>query len=686
MSNYFINAPLIKNLYINNIVTEKEPKQKSKSQLKYIKASDIMTQAKPSYLNNFILPINPHESSLTPSNHSNKLNTKEEFLLPEKSEEYSDKKTLVLDLDETLVHSSFTPFEKNDIILEVDFEGILYNIYVKVRPYAEQFLKNVSKLFEIVIFTASISKYASPLLDILDKESNIKFRLFREHCTYINGIFIKDLKRLNRNLKDVIIVDNSPIAYAFDSENGLPIKTWYDDPYDNELKKIEPLIAFLSKTKDVRKYIDKFVDDNEILYSKAMSIINKNEKEKDDINIDINNSEKEKDNSDNEDDINIIEKLKMNDYKLSTLNLMKNKKFNLFSFNNIARINNNNNTKTNSSNNISSSKLENNKLEKEKEKENENISLNNKIDIINKSENTNNINFQTNINNNNINNKNNSKNKNKKPNIGILLRKESSKKKNIFRLSQKSDNNVLFNLKINKNNNGIINKNFATNSFYNNNNANHLIPLVLPFSNTVKNVLEPKKTFFNQTNNKINIVPILMNINTTKNDSVENKNKIKYTNLADKEKDGKNFAVKDKNIKLIKNVNVNMENKKISASIGNSKGMLPIGLYMNDKKYDLFQIPKSNSINNVLKFNKLGNNFNKHLEAKTPNRHLLNIGKENNYNINFGQKLGKKSMLFNLIKGIGISKTGRSKNVSHSANPNNLRSYSKSCQRQKKNN
>ena len=683
MSNYFINAPLIKNLYINNIVTEKEPKKKSKSQLKYIKASDIMTQAKPSYLNNFILPINSHESSLTPTNHSNKLNSKEEFLLPEKSQEYSDKKTLILDLDETLVHSSFTPFEKNDIILEVDFEGILYNIYVKVRPYAEQFLKNASKLFEIVIFTASISKYASPLLDILDKENSIKFRLFREHCTYINGIFIKDLKRLNRNLKDIIIVDNSPIAYAFDSENGLPIKTWYEDPYDTELKKIEPLIVFLSKTKDVRIYIDKFVDDNEILYSKAMSIINQNETDKDDIN----SSDKEKNNSDNEDDINIIEKFKMNDYKLNTLNLMKNKKFNLFSFNNITNINNHN-TKSNSNNNISSRKLENKKLEKEKEKEN--TSINNKIDIINESENTNNINFQTNNNNinNNINNKNNSKNKNKKPNIGILLRKESSKKKNIFRLSQKSDNNVLFNLKINKNNNGIINKNFATNSFNNNNNENHLIPLVLPFSNTVKNVLGPKKTFFNQTNNKINIIPILMNMNMTKNDSVENKKKIKYTNLADKEKNGKNFAVTDKNFKLIKNVNINAENKKISTSIGNSQGMLPIGLKKNDKKYDLLQIPKSNSINDVLKFNRLGNNISKHLEAKTPNRHLLNIGKENNYNynINFGQKLGKKSMLFNLIKGIGISKTGRSKNVSHSANPNNLRSYSKSCKRQKKNN
>ena len=104
------------------------------------------------------------------------------------------KKTLILDLDETLVHSSFTPFEKNDIVLNVDFEGVMYNIYVLVRPDAELFIKTVSKFFELVIFTASISKYASPLLDILDKEKNIKHRLYRDQCTFINGIYIKDLK------------------------------------------------------------------------------------------------------------------------------------------------------------------------------------------------------------------------------------------------------------------------------------------------------------------------------------------------------------------------------------------------------------------------------------------------------------------------------------------------------------
>ena len=654
MSNYFINAPLTRILQ-NNEEVEKESKKKSKSQSKYIRAPDIMTQAKLSYLNNFILPINPHESSLTPSNHSNKLNNKEELLLPPKSEEFLNKKTLILDLDETLVHSSFSPFEKNDIILEVDFEGIMYNIYVLVRPFAEEFLINMSKYFEIAIFTASISKYASPLLDILDKGKNIKFRLFRDHCTYINGIFIKDLKRLNRDLKDIIIVDNSPLAYAFDSENGLPIKTWYEDPDDKELKKIEPLLIFLSKIKDVRKYIDKFVYDNEILYNDATNIINLYEKNKDNLKyID------DKNNSDNDSDSNIIEKFKIYDYKLNTLNLMKNKKFNLFSFNNLARLNNNNNT----SNNNSSNRIQLNKSNNEKEiiKINENnkqgnVSINNKMDQE--------IELENNNNKNNI--------KYKKPNIGILLRKESSKKKNIFRLSQKS-NDAIFNIKINKLNG--IDKNFATNSFYNNN-SNHLMPLVLPFSNTVKNGLDPKSNVI-YTNNKINIIPIHM----TKNDSIENKKK--YSNLLEKfEKTGK----LKKNFKLYKN----SENLKISSSIAsNHQGLLPLSLnpnYKKGNKYEFFQIPKSNSINNVLKFNRLGNknniNINKKLEAKTPNRHKINIiGKETNY-INFNQNIGKKNMLFNLIKGIGISKTGRTKNVSHSANPHNIRNFSKSCQRKK---
>ena len=654
MSNYLINSPFL-HILQNNDEYEKEPKKKSKSQFKYIKVPDIITQAKPSYLNNFVFPINPHECSLTPSNHSNKLNNYEEYLLPPKSQEFSNKKTLILDLDETLVHSSFTPFQNNDIILEVDFDGVLYNIYVLVRPYAEDFLKNISKYFEIIIFTASISKYASPLLDILDKEKNIKFRLFRDHCTFINGIFIKDLKRLNRDLKDVIIVDNSPLAYAFDTGNGLPIKTWYEDPDDIELMKIEPLLIFLSKTKDVRKYIDRFVEDNEILYNEAMSIIDYHEKNKnkinkiDDVKSDNNNSDIEKQN----------ENIKLKDYKINTLNLMNNKKFNLFSFNNLTRLDNCNTTNNNSSNKIILNNSDNEKINIRpvENKKEDNSTIKNDLEIRNDSEN--------NINKNSLN--------NKRPNIGIFLRKQSSKKKNIFRLSQKPNEPIL-NIRINE-----ISKNFATNSF-SNGNTNNLMPLVLPFSNTVKNALEPKK--FINSSNKINILPIHM----TKNDFGENNIKQKYTNLLEKFEKGKINKNELKNNLFYKKD----ENIKISSSIQNNyQGLMSIRLgkkNSKDNKYDLLKIPKSNSINNVLKFNHLGNknNINKHLESKTPNRHLLNfLGKESNYILNFNQRIRKKNMLYNLIKGIGIPKTGRIKNSAYSAKPYNIGNYSKSNQRKK---
>ena len=356
MSNNINNVPPINTNKMNVKKSQENAKQKkkSKSQAKHIKAPDIITQAKPLYLNNLILPLNPHASSLTPSNHSDKLNNKEELLLPPKEKEFENKKTLILDLDETLVHSSFTPFEKNDIVLEVDFEGVIYKIYVLVRPFAKEFLNNVSKYFEVVIFTASIPKYASPLLNILDTEKNIKHRLYREDCTYINGLFIKDLKRLNRPLKDLIIVDNSPLAYAFNAENGLPIKTWYDDRNDTELNKILPLLIFLSNVKDVRRYIQLFVDENEINYDDANELIKRNEninnnvveEEENKKNLNIKNNEiinkKENDEQKNKENDNLVgnqENSMFNEYKIITSNIKKSIKF---SFNNLINLKNEN--------------------------------------------------------------------------------------------------------------------------------------------------------------------------------------------------------------------------------------------------------------------------------------------------------------------------------------------------------
>ena len=190
----------------------------------------------------------------------------------------SNKKTLVLDLDETLVHSQFLEFSSpSDIIIKIEIEKEIYDIHVLVRPGVKEFLENMEKYYEIVIFTASISKYADILLNIIDPKGLCPFRLFREHCTLINNTFVKDLKKLGRDLKDIIIVDNSPLSYSFHPENGLPILSWFDDKKDKELYNITPLLIFLSDVKDVREYIPKLVVENTISYIEVEKLFKNND-------------------------------------------------------------------------------------------------------------------------------------------------------------------------------------------------------------------------------------------------------------------------------------------------------------------------------------------------------------------------------------------------------------------------
>ena len=324
------------NLKHNNKSKEAPVRKRGNSQLSFQKISEIITQMKPLSFNNYAQQLSPHKFAMTPSNKSRDM-LQPNLLLPSKSIEYNHKKTIILDLDETLVHSSTTSFLKNDIILDVEFDNIVYNIYVLVRPGAENFIKKLAKFYEIVIFTASISRYASPLLDKLDKENNIKYRLYREHCTFLNGIYIKELKRLNRDLKDVIIVDNSPLAYAFDMENGLPIKSWYEDKNDTEFEKIMPLLEFLALVDDVRDYIGLFVENNQIKYEEANKIIktfndfdNNKKENKYKRNLDKNNNDLI--NLNNNNDSNMISN---NNYEKKSFNNYNNNKICLYDFLNV---------------------------------------------------------------------------------------------------------------------------------------------------------------------------------------------------------------------------------------------------------------------------------------------------------------------------------------------------------------
>ena len=134
--------------------------------------------------------------------------------------------TLVLDLDETLVH-----YQDNGN------EGVLL-----VRPGADWFLDQMSALYEVVIFTAAMQDYADWVLDQLDPSGRISYRLYRQHALPTGPVFIKDLSRLGRDLAKTIIVDNVAENFRFQPDNGIFIKTWLDDMNDNALEELAPLL------------------------------------------------------------------------------------------------------------------------------------------------------------------------------------------------------------------------------------------------------------------------------------------------------------------------------------------------------------------------------------------------------------------------------------------------------------
>ncbi|ESW24706.1 hypothetical protein PHAVU_004G152900 [Phaseolus vulgaris] len=162
--------------------------------------------------------------------------------------------TLVLDLDETLVHSSSMPCNA-DFAFTV-FTDREKTVYVRKRPYLEKFLEKVSEMFEVVIFTASQSAYSAKLLDILDPHNKVfARRMYRESCKWIDGRCFKDLTLLGIDLAKVFIIDNTPGVFRFHVHNGIPIKSWYCDPTDHALLHLLPFLEKLVDVDDVRPII-----------------------------------------------------------------------------------------------------------------------------------------------------------------------------------------------------------------------------------------------------------------------------------------------------------------------------------------------------------------------------------------------------------------------------------------------
>ncbi|KPP69319.1 CTD nuclear envelope phosphatase 1A-like [Scleropages formosus] len=172
------------------------------------------------------------------------------------------RKILVLDLDETLIHSH------HDGVV-IDKHPVRF--FVHKRPHVDFFLEvliifvrspsrhlQVSQWYELVVFTASMEIYGSSVADRLDNNRGIlKRRYYRQHCTLDLGSYIKDLSVVHSDLSSIVILDNSPGAYRNHPDNAIPIKSWFSDPSDTALLNLLPMLDALRFTADVRSVLSR---------------------------------------------------------------------------------------------------------------------------------------------------------------------------------------------------------------------------------------------------------------------------------------------------------------------------------------------------------------------------------------------------------------------------------------------
>jgi CTD small phosphatase-like protein 2 len=154
--------------------------------------------------------------------------------------------TLVLDLDETLIHN-------------VEFGN---DSYFLVRPGCVDFIQTMARYYEIVIFTAALQEYADQVIDQIDVGHNIKYRLYRQHTSQNGPFLVKDLSLLGRDIHKTIIIDNISDNFILQPENGIFISTWYDDMSDRFLDEITPLLKEIVERQvpDVRVALRRYRD------------------------------------------------------------------------------------------------------------------------------------------------------------------------------------------------------------------------------------------------------------------------------------------------------------------------------------------------------------------------------------------------------------------------------------------
>lgn len=179
---------------------------------------------------------------------------KEKRKLVSRVKGWETRKTVIFDLDETLVHCC-KPGENSEIFIEILLpNGSLCQAGINIRPFALKCLTQLSQFFEIFIFTASQSCYANAVCNLLDPNQElIHQRFYRDHCINMNEILVKDLRIFaNRKVKNMVVVENSIHCMAYQLDNCIPIVSWFDNYQDNELEKIMNYVMTLKNLDDLR--------------------------------------------------------------------------------------------------------------------------------------------------------------------------------------------------------------------------------------------------------------------------------------------------------------------------------------------------------------------------------------------------------------------------------------------------
>ena len=186
---------------------------------------------------------------------------------------------MIFDLDETLVHCTYHDSDDSkstDVTLPIPMDGGgSVEAGFNIRPFCNEMLQFANKHFEVIVFTASHQNYADAILDHLDPTGTlIQHRLYRPSCVKTEeGVYIKDLRVINRDLKDLVLIDNAVFSFGFQLDNGIPIAAYREGATDVEFLSLKNFLDELRKAKDVRKIISRTFRLNEMRNTNIISFI-----------------------------------------------------------------------------------------------------------------------------------------------------------------------------------------------------------------------------------------------------------------------------------------------------------------------------------------------------------------------------------------------------------------------------